>query len=491
MSNNTILISQKRHYMNLRNLGKSQIEAANCCNISERTARRIDKNGITQNSSGRNWQTRVSPLQEVWSELESLLESAPNLQPRTLFDYLEDKYPGQYGGATLRTLQRKVKDWKVLKGNDKEVMFLQKHQAGAMGISDFTILTGITIGGDDFNHRLYHYRLVFSKWAYVKIIMGGESYTALTEGLQNALIKSGGTPKEHRSDSLSAAFNNNKKEFTACYEQFCDHYNIKPTRCNLGKSHENGAIESPHGHLKNKIRQALLLRGSNDFLSIEEYQFFIDQIVARHNKRCHLFAEEKKCLGKLPQHKTADFTVLHVKVTSCSTINVRSIAYSVPSRLIAQKLIIHLFDDRLEIFYNSKKIYELRRIYNKDKRRSCINYRHIITSLVQKPQAFKNFRYKEDLFPSDFYKNIWQVASKKESKLACKYFVKLLFLASKLSEIREDDLANYVIEYHGKWQELPSIEKCSSQFGITTNYKKIPIILTYQHPLSNYNQLLQ
>ena len=345
--------------MNLRNLGKTQIEAAYCCNISERTARRIDKNGITQNNTGRNWKTRTSPLQEVWPELESLLETAPSLQPRTLFDYVEDKYPSKYSISTLRTLQRRVKDWKILKGNDKEVMFLQKHQPGDMGISDFTILTGITVGGNDFNHRLYHYRLVFSKWAYVKVIIGGESYTALTEGLQNALIKSGGTPKEHRSDSLSAAFNNSKKELTACYEQFCDHYNIKPTRCNLGKSHENGAIESPHGHLKNRIKQALLLRGSNNFFSIEEYQSFIDKIVTRHNDRCHLFAEEKRHLGELPKYKTADFTVLHVRVTSCSTINVRSISYSVPSRLVAQKLTIHLFDDRLEIFYNSRKAYEL------------------------------------------------------------------------------------------------------------------------------------
>ncbi len=490
MSNNRILISQKRYYMNLRNLGKTQIEAASCCNISERTARRIDKNGITQNDTGRNWKTRTNPLQEVWSELESLLEIAPNLQPRTLFDYLEDKYPSKYGSGILRTLQRRVKDWKVLRGNDKEVMFLQKHQPGAMGISDFTILTGITIGGNDFNHRLYHYRLVFSKWAYVKVIIGGESYTALTEGLQNALIKSGGTPKEHRSDSLSAAFNNNKKELTACYQQFCDHYKIKPTRCNLGKSHENGSIESPHGHLKNRIKQTLLLRGSNDFSSIEEYQSFIDKIVARHNNRCHLFAEEKKYLGELPKYKTADFTVLHVKVTSCSTINVRSISYSVPSRLIAQKLVIHLFDDRLEIFYNSKKAYELRRIYNKDKRRSCINYRHIVTSLVQKPQAFKNFIYKEDLFPSDSYKNIWAITNRQESKLACKYFVKLLFLASKLSESKEGDLANYVLNYHKEWQELPSIENCSSEFGIIIA-KKIPVILAYQHPLSNYSQLLQ
>ena len=97
--------------------------------------------------------------------------------------------------------------------------------------------------------------------------------------------------------------------------------------------------------------------------------------------------------------------------------------------------------------------------------------------------------YKEDVFPSDSYKSIWTIASRQESKLACKYFVKLLFLASKLSESREGDLANYVLKYHRKWQELPSIENCSSEFGIIPS-KEIPAIITYQHPLSNYNQLL-
>jgi len=191
----------------------------------------------------------------------------------------------------------------------------------------------------------------------------------------------------------------------------------------------------------------------------------------------------------LPDYKAADFTVLHVKVTSCSTINVRSIAYSVPSRLIAQKLVIHLFDDRLEIFYNSKKVYELKRVYNKDKRKSCINYRHIITSLVQKPQAFKNFIYKDDLFPCDIYRAIWDIVKQQESKLACKYFVRLLFLASKLPQSKEEVLGSYVLKYHGIQKRLPAIENCSRKFSITTA-EEIPKITTSQHPLSNYNQLL-
>jgi hypothetical protein len=92
----------------------------------------------------------------------------------------------------------------------KEVMFRQTKEPGRLGLSDFTVLkkATITLAGDKFDHRLFHYRLAYSGWCYVKVICGGESFTALSTGLQNALWRSGGAPQEHRTDSLSAAFNN-------------------------------------------------------------------------------------------------------------------------------------------------------------------------------------------------------------------------------------------------------------------------------------------
>ena len=348
----------------------------------------------------------------------------------------------------------------------------------------------------------YHYRLVYSKWAYANIIQGGESYTALAESLQNALQKSGGSPKEHRTDSLSAAFNNNsqKEIFTESYKQFCDHYNIKPTRNNIGVSHENGSIESAHGHFKNRIRQALLLRSSSDFTSIAEYQKFIDQkIINKHNKRnASLFAEERKSLTELPKNKTEDFTILHVKATSCSTINIKRVIYSIPSRLINQKLVIHLFDSRIEIFYNHHKVYDLPRIYSnsnkgddKGTRKSCINYRHLMSSLIQKPQAFKNFIWKDELFPNWDYKRIWDIAkSEEDSKSACKYFVKLLYLAHKLPVEQEGQVSDYVLGHYQSQSNLPRIENCEKEFGINKP-KEVPIIRTDQHSLDSYSQLLQ
>ena len=86
-------------------------------------------------------------------------------------------------------------------------MFLQKQTPGRMGLSDFTKLkkVTITINGEPLKHLLYHFRLIYSGWCHVKVILGGESFTALSEGLQDALWRLGGVPIEHRTDSLSAA----------------------------------------------------------------------------------------------------------------------------------------------------------------------------------------------------------------------------------------------------------------------------------------------
>ena len=131
--------------------------------------------------------------------------------------------------------------------------------------------------------------MAFSGWAYAEVILGGESFPALMEGLQNALWHCGGVPQTHRTDSLSAAFKNltKQEDLTENYQEFCAHYGMEPTRNNRGVSHENGTIESSHRHLKTRIDQTLMIRGSRDFDSVNAYRQFIREIVTSHNQRIH------------------------------------------------------------------------------------------------------------------------------------------------------------------------------------------------------------
>lgn len=242
-----IHLYQKRAYMNARKQGLTQRKSSLIAEISERTGQRID--------GGDHRSNRVTvvtpspsrdPLAGVWQEeLEPMLRREPRLKPTTLFEYLEEEYPGKYP-RVLRTLQRRVREWKALHGPEPEVMFMLHHEPGGMGLSDFTTLKGmeITVNGKPFKHLIYHYRLAYSGWQYAQIIQGGESFVALSEGLQNALAASGGAPQEHRSDSLSAAYRNagghNTRELTEFYHDLCEHYRMVPTRNNKGKANENG-----------------------------------------------------------------------------------------------------------------------------------------------------------------------------------------------------------------------------------------------------------
>jgi hypothetical protein len=220
---------------------------------------------------------------------------------------------------------------------------------GQQGLSDFTDASelGVTVGGTPLEHRLYHFRLAFSGGEYARVVLGGESFVALAEGLQNALWALGGAPCEHRSDSLSAAFRNLTRDaaedLTRRYEELSAHYGMTPTRNNVGVAHENGAIEAAHGHLKTALQQALLLRGSHDFADLDGYRCFVDEVVGRANvTRRKALEIERVRLKPLPPRRTDDYEEELVTVTRSSGFLLRRVFYTVPSRLIGHRLRVRL-----------------------------------------------------------------------------------------------------------------------------------------------------
>jgi len=194
--------------MKQRNQGDTRQQASARSGISESSGQRIDNGVIPKKKESRHWRTRKDPFAAVWeSEILPLLEKEPGLMPITLFEDLQDRYPGRFPNKRKRTFQRRVKAWRALHGPDKEVMFRQRKEPGRLGLSDFTELGDIeiTVSGEPLSHRLYHFRLPYSGWSFINVILGGESFTALAESLQEALQRLGGAPLEHRTDSLSAA----------------------------------------------------------------------------------------------------------------------------------------------------------------------------------------------------------------------------------------------------------------------------------------------
>ncbi len=481
--------------MNAREIGLKQVEAAYIAEISERTGQRIEA-GEHQPNRGKvaDRKSTQDPLGDVWDkELEPMLKQEPKLKPMTLFEHLQDKYPGQYP-QVLRTIQRRVQTWKVLHGPSPEVMFELRHEPGMMGLSDFTQLKGmeITIAGKSFEHLIYHYRLAYSGWQYAQIIQGGESFIALAEGLQNALAACGGVPKQHRTDSLSAAYRNlgGNKSLTRLYDELCDHYRIQPTRNNTGIAHENGAIESPHGHLKNRIKQAIYLRGSNDFGSIEEYRLLIEAAVAKLNQQCQQkYEQEKPHLQSLPKYRIPDYEILTACVSTRSTVEVRCVLYTVPSRLIGRQLELHLYHDKILGYLGTQQVVELPRIRvtETDKRRGrCINYRHVIEGLRRKPRAFIYCTWQQELLPNPAFRERWlELTAQFDLDTAAVLMVEALYIAA--TQNKEAAVADY-LERELTAQTL-NLKQLQQHFRQDCP-ESLPQLTVTQHDLASYDQLI-
>jgi hypothetical protein len=497
MSGKLIQAYQIHVYMKARDTGLSQGSASTLADFSTRSGQRIEQ-GTHQPQRGRvrDWRSRPDPLAAVWeSELEPMLQRHPQLKPTTLFEYLQERYPGEYA-PVLRTLQRRVETWKALHGSTPEVMFELRHIPGMVGFSDFTELTGvgITIAGQPFTHILYHYRLGYSGWQYAQIIQGGESFVALAEGLQNALFACGGAPRQHRTDSLSAAYRNlgggGRKPLTQLYDGLCQHYRLEPTRNNRGIAHENGAIESPHGHLKNRIKQALMMRDSCDFASIAEYQALIDTAVAQLNApHQDKYLEEQLALQPLPKYRVPDYEVLSARVSSRSTVDVRCILYTVPSRLIGRQLELHLYHDRIIGYLGQQVVVTLarRRVTAKDKRRArCIDYRHVIEALRRKPRAFLYATWQQDLLPNPTWQDLWQqIRTQFDLDSAAMVIVEALYIAA--TQDKEPDVAAYLQQQLS--QQSLTLANLRRQFQLL-RHPDLPQQHIPQHDLADYDQFL-
>lgn len=382
---------------------------------------------------------RPDPLEAIFdAEVVPLLKEAPGLRPVAIFEEMLRRYP-ELSPGIRRTLERRIRSWRALHGAEQDVIFRQVHEPGRLGLSDFTDMSslGVTIGGQPVAHLLYHFRLPWSGFEHGHVILGGESFVALAEGLQNALWSAGGAPHQHRTDSLSAAFRNldadAAADLTRRYDALCAHYRMTPTRNNRGVAHENGAIESAHGHLRAAIRDALLMRGGAEFASLADYRAFVDEIVGRrnaaHGKR---IAAERAYLQALPSNRTTDFEEVIVTVSSTGGFTLRKVFYTVPSRLIGHRLRVRLFDDRLDIFVGGTHLLTLPRgrAQASGKHDQVVSYHHVIHSLRRKPMALLNFVYRDKLFPRAAYRRAFEaLMAQLPEKMACKVTVELLALA--------------------------------------------------------------
>src|SRR5271156_4912624 len=202
---------QVRKLWRLLSAGKTAAAAAVRTDMDDKTARKYGRQRKlpSELAQRHDWRTRVDPFAEVWDEVCGLLADQTGLQAKTIFGELRRRYPGRFSDGQLRTLQRKVRQWRATAGPAKEVFFSQVHEPGRLAASDFTHMNdlGGTIQRQSFEHMVYHFVLTYSNWETLTVCFS-ESFESLSEGLQNALWELGGVPLRHRTDRMSTAVNN-------------------------------------------------------------------------------------------------------------------------------------------------------------------------------------------------------------------------------------------------------------------------------------------
>jgi hypothetical protein len=434
--------------------------AAAKAGMDPKTARKYlrDRRLPSEMHQKHTWRTRPDSFTDVWEEIREKLTLEPGLQAKTLFEHLQSLHPGRFTDGQVRTLQRRIKYWRATEGPPQEVFFAQEHRAGELCQSDFTHCRelGVTINGQSFSHLIYHFVLSYSNWETGSVCYS-ETFESLSEGLQNALWELGGVPLEHRSDRMSAAVNNlvEGKEFTRAYEGLLRHYRIAGQKIQAGQANENGDIEQRHYRFKQAADQALMMRGSRDFLTLDAYQQFLRKLFARLNAgRRDRFLEEAAQLRPLPEQRLESVRRERVRVSPGSLVMVHRNCYSVHSRLIGEMVEACVRPDTVEIWYGDRKVEELPRLRGRSKHR--IDYRHIIDWLVRKPGAFENYRYREDLFPTSWFRLAYDVLREEHGpKRGAKEYLAILLLAARRGEDRVERPIRFLV---GSQQALNATE---------------------------------
>jgi hypothetical protein len=442
--------------------GKQGVAAAKA-GVCRQTAAKYQRSGKlpSERKEVRDWRTRDDAFAEVWPEVETWLHQQPGLWVGTLFEQLQEKYPGRFEPGQQRTLYRRVRRWRAVHGDDSghEVFFPQQHRPGEAAQTDFTHTgeLGLRLQGEAYAPLLCHVVLPYSNWQWACRCQS-ESFLALKHGLQEALFRLGRVPEWHQTDNSTGATHRvrtGQRDFNAEYLDLMNHLGMKPRTIAVGKKEQNGTVEAQHGAFKRLLRQLLLRRESPDFTSEQDFDHWLEKALHKDNHRRQTRLQEELAVMKaLTVARLPEFKDLAVGVSQNSTINVLGNLYSVPPRLMRQTVRVRIHENHLVVFYGDTLIQDMPRLTGRS--HHAIDYRHVIWSLVQKPGAFARYRYREALFPTLVFRRAYEaLQSVSPGTAGDAAYLRLLHLAASTQESEVQSALELLLEAG----EIPDVER--------------------------------
>jgi hypothetical protein len=483
--------------MKERRKGRTQEQAAAKANVQScETVRKYEQLGQlpSERQQPRRYRTRVDPFEADWPEVEAMLQQAPELDATVLFGWLTERRPETYTEGQLRTLQRHVSAWRALHGH-KLLTFEQVHRPGEVLQTDGTSMNAlrITLSGEAFPHLLLHSVLPYSNWEWGRVVQS-ESLVAIRLGLQSTLAQLGHVPTIHQTDNTTAATHQLGPEaraegqatrgYNAEYLQLLAHFGLRPRTIHVDSPNEQGDIEAANGALKRALAQHLLLRGSHDFVDLTAYETFLGRVMEQRNRlRQTRLAEELAVMKPLRADLLPAMQEIRPHVSSGGTIRVLHNIYSLPSGLQNQVVSARIYEWHIEVWYANQCVETFPRLTGAS--RHQINYRHVIDSLLRKPGGFRDYRDRDDLFPSPIFRQSWEVLNTRLAPLhADRTYLRILKLAADGSESDVAQVLEQLLATATAWDER------SVAAQLPDRLPALPALLPGCVNLSAYDQLL-
>lgn len=406
-----------------------------------------------------DWRTRPDPLEKVWPTAVAMLSQAPELEAKALFEHLASEPQSGLEERHLRTFQRRVRHWHATQGAEQEMYFAQNRKPGQLMQLDWTHAKDlkVTIAGELLDHLFCHCVLPYSNWQWATRCIS-ESFLSLVGGLQNALEQLGRSPEVLGTDNSSTATHELEsipgrggRGFNSEYLEICTHYDLTPMTINVDCPHEHGDVESANRHLKRRLEQHLILRGSRDFESLEAYDKFVEAVVKAANaKRVKALQEELAKMRELPQSKLAEYREYQPVVSSQSLIRMRRHVYSVPTRLIGHTLRVEYHESHLKVYLGREYLFDLPRLRGDSG--GLVDFRHVIGQLLRKPGAFANYRHRQALYPSTVFRAAYdRLVSEHGQRQGVIEYLQVLKVAADESVEKVELVLKLLLCQPGKW----------------------------------------
>lgn len=484
--------------MRERQKGRTQTQAAVRANLGSReTVARYERLGRlpSELKQPRTYRTRPDPFAADWPAIAALLERAPELEAKTIFEWLGEQHPGKYAAGQLRTLQRRLVLWRVEHGNPTLILE-QIHHPGEVLQTDGVWLShlGVTLAGAPFPHLVIHSVLPYSNWEWGRVAQS-ESLLALRLGLQSALLQLGHIPRIHQTDNTTAATHRlgvadrgqqrDDRGYNAEYLGVLNHFGIEPRTIHLGNPNENGDVESANGTLQRALEQHLLLRGSRDFAGLPEYEAFLHRIFTQRNAaRQARLAEEVAVMRPLRVGALPEYREIEVRVSAAGLVRVLAHGYSVPSGLKGKLVTARVGEWQIEVWYGGRCWETLPRLTQRDAHH--IQYRHVIDTLLRKPGGFREYRYRDDLFPTATFRQAWEALGGRLSpRRADLAYLRLLKLAAQTLETDVEQVLQELLAHNDVWDDRTVADRLRPTRPV------VPAQTCGTVDLSAYDQLLQ